>query len=300
MSLIRSLHSPFQPSFGPASSLPATVTDAHLVQYAILAAFVLQVYDYIINFDEEVRLIWSRDTPCIRQILFFLNRYLPFVTACSSTYFLLFNKNQSYCRPAHFAIAAIALAGAVLAEWTLFLRTCAICSSKAVSFLLLLMAVVTPVGAFIDTVYYVGHSTVLGIDLPHKGCLFWYRLKIEWVSVAALIFCESVAFCLLIIKAIHLNRYSKSHIMVEICRVSILYFGCIIGSSIANLLIQLFGSSALCDILLIPQSILHQILCTHFILRLRLLSEESSVTVSHGAQPNNPVRGSWCESEITV
>ncbi|OCB85942.1 hypothetical protein A7U60_g7076 [Sanghuangporus baumii] len=199
MSFIRSLHSPFQPSFGPASSLPATVTDVHLVQYAILAAFVLQVYDYIINFDEEVRLIWSRDTPCIRQILFFLNRYLPFVTACSATYFLLFNKNQSYCRPAHFAIATIALAGAVLAE-------------------------------------------LLGIDLPHKGCLFWYRLKIEWISVAALIFCESVAFCLLIIKAIHLNRYSKSHIMVEICRVSILYFGCIIGSSIANLLIQLFGS----------------------------------------------------------
>ncbi|KAL5511100.1 hypothetical protein ACEPAH_4315 [Sanghuangporus vaninii] len=292
MSSIRSLHSAFQPSFGPASGLPATVTDAHLVQCYlnfsyVVVAFVPQVYDYIINFDEEVRLIWSRDTPCIRQLLFFFNRYLPFVTACSATYFLLFNKNQSYCRPAHFAIAAIALAGAVIAEWTLFLRTSAICSSKAVSFLLLLMAAITPVGVFIDTIYYVGHSTVLGIDLPHRGCLFWYRLKIEWISVAALIFCESVAFCLLIIKTIRLNRYSKSHIMVEIYRVSILYFGCIIGSSIANLLIQLFASSALCDILLIPQSILQQILCTHFILRLRLLSEESSVTVSHGAQPNN-------------
>ncbi|EJD02437.1 uncharacterized protein FOMMEDRAFT_168898 [Fomitiporia mediterranea MF3/22] len=295
------LHSPFEPASGPPTSVPDIVQDVRLVRYAMLAGLVLQMFDYIIVFDEEVRLVWLRHSPGNRRIVFLINRYYPFITAISACYFSLINPNHGACHIAHFVVAGIALLGAVIAEVTLFIRTCVIYGRNSkVSLLLYFLALFSTAGSSVNTAFYIAKSSVLDVSFPYKGCIYWYRLKIEWLSIVLLIICESVAFCLLVRKIIWNRRHAESQLLRHICRDSLYYFVCIIGSSIVNLVIQLFASNLLCDALLIPQSILHQILCTHFILRMRRLSEEAPpLALDNLSLPLTPLplKGSTSESE---
>ncbi|KAH8116792.1 hypothetical protein DFH11DRAFT_1132177 [Phellopilus nigrolimitatus] len=262
------------------SNLSGDTQDANLVRYAILATFTLQVYDYIITFGDEVQYVWRwRKAPC-RQLPFLLNRYLPFITVTSATYFLLFNPDQNLCRPAHFFVAGIALLGAIIAECTLFLRVYAAYDrSRTMLILLLTLTIISILGSFVNTALYINKSTTLDIGLYRVGCLYVYRLKIEWISLVVLIVCESSAFLLFIARGISYLRHSNSTTMSLLCKDSLFCFVCIIGYSVVNLLFQFFASDLLCDALLIPQSVLHQTLCAHSFLRIRRSHEANFVSV---------------------
>ncbi|KAI5119182.1 hypothetical protein M0805_000636 [Coniferiporia weirii] len=83
-------------------SLVDCVTDAA----TSVATLTVQLYDYLTSIDEEARLVWTRKF-CISQLLFFLNRYVPFLTSFVAAYFT-------------------ATIGMVVAEFTFFLRADAV------------------------------------------------------------------------------------------------------------------------------------------------------------------------------
>uniref|UniRef100_A0A8H8CFU3 DUF6533 domain-containing protein n=1 Tax=Psilocybe cubensis TaxID=181762 RepID=A0A8H8CFU3_PSICU len=61
-----------------SSTQPLTILDTQLVQSTLVACGTLLVYDYICTLDQEIAYAWTASWS-FGTVLFFLNRYLPFV-----------------------------------------------------------------------------------------------------------------------------------------------------------------------------------------------------------------------------
>jgi len=163
----------------------------------------------------------------------------------------------------------------------LFMRTYAIWDRKRSVLILLTGGLGT---AIVVTMYltlrYFASTTPAGVHLFHQGCLLIFPNRIEWVSLVILFCCETIALSLLLVK--RLTKFRHSALMHLIFKDGVLYYLCIVAVTIANLLVLLIASSTLDTFLLIPQSILHSILCNRLLLRIRGAYESLSVHPQHG------------------
>ncbi|KAH8118111.1 hypothetical protein DFH11DRAFT_1741131 [Phellopilus nigrolimitatus] len=239
-----------------------------------VATMTFLFYDYFITVDEEILLVWpSRLT--FPKVVFFLNRYLPFVTTILGAYLTVFTTNYNLCENVFIASTVIICIVYIIAEVILFMRAYAIWERK-LSILVLLSSTlaVSTGGAFYCLSRYIASTTTAGIHLFHSGCLHVFPNRIIWITLVILVCCETLALFLLLIKRLLYSQHVNSHLIRTIYKDGIFYYAFILCTTITNLLVLRFAPS-----------VLHSILCSRLLLHIRgayspLSAENESLQLS--------------------
>ncbi|EJD00614.1 uncharacterized protein FOMMEDRAFT_30591 [Fomitiporia mediterranea MF3/22] len=241
---------------------------------AALAAFIdilqnvniAKVYDYFLTLDEETFLIWPSRWG-VPKVLFFLNRYFPFVDLILLLYDIREVQSEFSCGTGTVAF------GFVVAQVILTMRTWAIWGRQTWITILLTVLVLTALVAdiFVLTRYLGGVSDAsLGpFQAAYTGCPLQFANRFVFVDFAIVMVTESAMLVLLIIKALEHFKHSRSTLMVRMFKDGVIYFIFILCTSIANLVTILSAPVELHEFLIITQRILHSIFCSRVLLHIR-------------------------------
>ncbi|KAH8111200.1 hypothetical protein DFH11DRAFT_648780 [Phellopilus nigrolimitatus] len=207
-------------------TLEADAKDVIRARYLVVATLAFQIYDYLTNLDDEIRLVWS-DKLTIRQLHFFLNRYLPFATSILSVFFVTSNNDIKECSGGFAALVYISVIGMLIAEFSVFLRADAVWGHKRSVRILLVCTYVCSSGfiLFIAT-RHVLSNTVIPLHIS-SGCLYIHGDRKIWAALMMYLFCDFLALALLLCKAFLDARYANSPMMRALSRDGIAYFSVI-------------------------------------------------------------------------
>jgi len=121
----------------------------------------------------------------------------------------------------------------------------------------------------IDYMFLRGAVIESGVALFPTGCLVSFANRDVWIAKIILIWVETLALILLLIKSVGHLRYPGASLMKNICKDGVFYYACVLGLSITNVLVLRLASPGLCNFLLLPQGALQCILSNRLLLRLR-------------------------------
>jgi len=285
--------------------------DAKLLQifhYTLVSTVALLIYDYMLTLNEEIRFMWSRRMT-LGKVLFFLNRYLPFVTSFFAlyAYILSLRTDIRTCREYHVVASCLAYVSFLVALAVQFMRAYAVWASvRAVHVVLVVTYVVfLGVASYVLFLYIRGATPVQLSELPlttfHRGCVIFFANNLIWIDCVLLIVCETLAVSLLIGKSISNYRHSHptSGILGVMVRDGVGYFVCNIAITTINVVVLRRTSAFLRDFLLITQGVLENILCNRLLLHIYVVREASmrrpsaseSTSVELRALPKRRLRG---------
>ncbi|KAI5116555.1 hypothetical protein M0805_000466 [Coniferiporia weirii] len=233
------------------SELNVIATDVMIVRYTTIATLCLVVYDYLVSLEEEIRLVWPSKLS-FAKLVFLLNRYLPFSTAISATYAILF-------------LRAYAVWG----------------KSPIVYWLLIFIFLGEAAGAYYTTALFI--SSVIPsteIRLFSSGCLLTFPSRVDWISLVILIFSETFTLTMLLIRGFGHFRYSRSTVVRTLYKDGVFYYVTVLAVTVANFVVMRTASSFLCSFLFNTQGAIHNILCTRLLLRIRGAYESLSINTT--------------------
>ncbi|EJD06703.1 uncharacterized protein FOMMEDRAFT_165425 [Fomitiporia mediterranea MF3/22] len=268
-----------------------------LWRYTLVSTLCFVVYEHLITIDAEINTILPSKLS-LPKILFFLNRYLPLVTAAISVHMLVITVD---CTRLLYATSYLACSCYLFAEApaTLLIRVYAIWERKRsmLIFLSMIFAVrpssrdiLSPnnyslkcavAGVYSITKLFLSSASASPIRLLDTGCFVITTSRIEWAAVAILICCETAALTLLLAGNYfkYRNNGPANVIMKRMMTDGAMYYLVILLSSTVNLLALRFEDDTLDCIFLVPQSILHSILCNRLLLRIREAGDSAKVNI---------------------
>jgi len=263
------------------------VRDLWIVRFTAVATVAVLVYEYIITLDDEVKHMWSTRLT-LGRVLFFMNRYLPFISTIINVNIFILSTTPSSCRPEYLVAGAVAFLEFLTAIFVLFTRAYAVWAQNKMMLALLTTCYSITIGisAYVTSRYLMGTST-LNIELLPTGCIYIFNNRIVWIALVILIGCESLAFSLLLTKAVKHFRYSSSNLMVVMTRDGIGYFVCNIAITIANLIVLRRVSPVLCDFLLVTQGVLQNILCSRLLIHIRTAGSSENLSLQPQSSPHS-------------
>jgi len=245
-------------------------------RYTIVSAATLVCYEYLIMLHNEIRYLWARRIS-FGGVLLFLCRYVPFASVFTVYVYIsesLTDPNHSNCTAGFRASICIVYVQFLLSTLVLFTRAYAVWegSMKILSLLVLSYAGITSNGCIPEP---------LNNDL--------------WIGLAILIFSESLAFGLLIIKSVRYARAfknvarisSRKSIMPVMVQDGIGYFACTLAITTANLIVLKGLTPAIQDCLFIMQSVLQDILCSRLMFHIRAVNDPSVDTLASQTSSSN-------------
>jgi len=164
---------------------------------------------------------------------------------------------------------------------------------KILSLLVLSYAGITVGGSFSTYLFIRGVSSFLFIK--SNGCIPEPLNNDLWIGLAILIFSESLAFGLLIIKSVRYARAfknvarisSRKSIMPVMVQDGIGYFACTLAITTANLIVLKGLTPAIQDCLFIMQSVLQDILCSRLMFHIRAVNDPSVDTLASQTSSSN-------------
>ncbi|KAF8890383.1 hypothetical protein BD779DRAFT_266999 [Infundibulicybe gibba] len=159
----------------------------------VVGVTMFQVYDYILNFNQELVLVWNSPWK-VTKILFILTRYLPFIDAglTISHQFAPISGGRS-CVGVYQATTWMFLTGIVVAESILTLRTWAVwgCTrGLAITLMLLFWAFAAvefgSTGIFVKSMAVTPHPPGIPIEIipPCSVAGNTYLIVIDWAAIA--------------------------------------------------------------------------------------------------------------------
>ncbi|KAL5532469.1 hypothetical protein ACEPAF_6039 [Sanghuangporus sanghuang] len=230
------------------------------------------VYDYLLSIGEEAELVWSSRLSVIK-VLFFLNRYVPFIGMTGLCYlYISFNTSdhlQVECVPVFLVFASFVFLQFYFSGLILVARAYAVWggSRKKRSFFMLGMGcVVIWSPGFYCGVRFLKSATVSRRPVFPTGCLIGLNGHIDFLGMIDLLVSETAAVAVLLVKTVQMPH---SSIMKRMSSDGILFYILILGATIANLIALNTTSPAVCNFLLAPQAALHSICCNRLLLRIR-------------------------------
>jgi len=180
-----------------------------VLRYTIVATVGLVTYEYLINLDNELRYLWGRRFT-LGGVLLFLCRYVPLASALEIYVFITTtNLNSSHCLAGFRASTCIIYIEFTVSVLVLFTRAYAVWggSCRILRVLVLIYA-----GAITGAAYsvFLHMRGVSSLDFNvSNGCLFEIANDNLKIALGILVFCESLALCLLIIKSVQYARAMK-------------------------------------------------------------------------------------------
>ncbi|KAL5529750.1 hypothetical protein ACEPAG_5735 [Sanghuangporus baumii] len=234
-----------------------------LFSYSVISVGALTVltYDYIVTLDMEIESVWSEKLS-VSSILFFFNRYLPFISVAIASYYILAEQNFDRCRIGVDVFGAFCAAGAMLAELVFLLRTDAIwghMKSLRVSLIVMFLIQITTLAC----IYFTAKHLV-SVHIPTEmhyssGCLYTFDQR-NWGFLIVFTVCDFFAFMLMLAK-----RQSDKD-LADTALMQVLYQERL---SAVNLVMQLTAPPSLLDDFVVPLAILTNIVCSRMLLGVR-------------------------------
>ncbi|TDL25188.1 hypothetical protein BD410DRAFT_826505 [Rickenella mellea] len=249
-----------------------------VVNCTTIAAVTILIWDYLITLPNEVALIWPSSWN-ISKFLFVLNRYLVFLDSTMFIYVLMFGDDEKLLQLSASSLGNVrSITENNLSSHNrtstgiLILRAYAVWGSQfnrlyAVIFCICLgtfAGIFWTSYKYIDGIYSTGVPT-----LGMKGCTLFFKNRLAWVDVALIAAVEFISTGLMIVKAIQHCRISRSSLMSTIYHDGLLYFAFILATTISNLMVMVFAPLEINELMVVVQRVLHSVLCSRVLLRIR-------------------------------
>ncbi|KAF5378085.1 hypothetical protein D9615_007620 [Tricholomella constricta] len=283
------------------TSTALQLLDQNLVQGTLLASGTVLIYDLLCTLDQEVAYVWSNPWS-ISSLLFFLNRYLPFVDTFLSLN-LKFSRNTPEKCLSHFtAVTWLIVIGTLISEAILMLRTYAIWERKRSIFVILcLLALFVFPPAMIITFLEVKSLKYGPTSL--RGCQLVHASPLILVAYILLVVSETTLAVLTAIKAYRHLRHSQSRWVVQLYQDGIVFYFFLLGISLANIIVPIAAPPILANWLATPQRVIHSVLCTRVLFLILRQRSGTSMTnrLSGGLDSQtSPVFTSFMENDTTM
>ncbi|KAF9072402.1 hypothetical protein BDP27DRAFT_411397 [Rhodocollybia butyracea] len=201
-----------------------------------LVSQVLLVYDYSCTLNQELEFIWSKPLS-VGSLLFFVNRYLPFLDTVGMSVILDFKSDMftdAQCKR-HFRLTAwLMFVGMLLSEVILTLRTSALWGRKPavdISFVCLAIASAAPAIYFLHLEM---SSLDFGSPFANPGCISAKSNNTIFIVFGILAFYEFVIAVFTAIKAHKHMRCTQSPWVVQIYREGLLFYVYMFVFSVIN------------------------------------------------------------------
>ncbi|KAF8880129.1 hypothetical protein CPB85DRAFT_1341276 [Mucidula mucida] len=235
-----------------------------LVTGSLVASGTLLIYDLLCTLDQEVEYVWSRPL-AFSSILFFLNRYLPFVDTVLSIQLHLDYFTSEECITRFKALTWFIVVGLLLCEAILMIRTYAIWERRrAVLYGFIALFLVVAIPGIVMTQLELD-SLVYG-PVSDRGCRLIHASPIIMGSYLLLLLCETIIAVLMCIKAWqHLRQPHSSWVNRLYFQDGLLFFIYTFFISLANVIVPICNPS-LANWLATPQRVLHSIFSTRILL----------------------------------
>ncbi|KAF9456197.1 hypothetical protein BDZ94DRAFT_1327133 [Collybia nuda] len=236
--------------------------------YILVAAVTVFFYDFLCTFPQEVAYVWSRPWS-IGTVLFFLNRYLPFVDITLSLRLLTTISTPERCFRRFMIIAWFLAIGMAISQLILLIRTYAMWHLKrSITIFLFCLAFITIIPGLVFA-----HMEAVSLEFRpvegHRyGCNIVRARNIGIIAYIALFISETTIVILTMIKASqHLRHSSSSSSWVfQLYRDGIIFYFYLLAMTIANAIVPVLADFQYKGILASPQRVLHSVLCTRVIL----------------------------------
>jgi len=248
--------------------------------------------------------MWTRHTGMsIGKVMFFLNRYVPFMTTSVGVYatFTPTSKlDTDICHNTYIVISCLIYFDFFLAHVILLIRAYAVWKpQRLVQIILANIYLMVVVGSL-----YVQYRFFRGVTRLHnsckfsrvevlmailalqssqlpligirRGCLFTFKNDLVWINCVVILAVETLAIGLLVAKAIVMQRqFHLTNGLLEIMvRDGVVYYLCTFALSIANLVVLRGTSGSVRDGLLPTQAVLQSILCNRLLFHVHVVNEE--------------------------
>ncbi|KAL4255617.1 hypothetical protein AB1N83_012682, partial [Pleurotus pulmonarius] len=230
-----------------------------VVSASVAASATVLVYDFLCTFDQEVAYVWSAPWT-FGSVLFFLNRYLPFVDTFVSLRLLTSNsQTPEQCTTQFRIVLWFIFFGIFTSEIILMLRTYAIWNRRrSVQITLCALCLLVFVPGVIVT-HLESASLVYGPS--EDGCNLDHASVIIFVAYVLLVISETIIVALTLIKAFQHLRHTRSSWVVQLYRDGFLFYLYLLGFAVANVIVPVAGPPELANWLATPQRIAHSVLC---------------------------------------
>ncbi|TDL25205.1 hypothetical protein BD410DRAFT_630709 [Rickenella mellea] len=257
------------------STLPHHVIESfvhiRIVNSTTIAAVTVLTWDYLLTLPDEVALVWPSSWT-LSKCLFLLNRYFAFIDPIMLIYVLMVEDDVEACVSKFHTLAYICVLGFIVGQCILILRAYAVWGTHfnnlfAVMFCIILCTFGLAVWA--ESKYLGG---VFSTGVPAKGmrgCTLFFKNRLLWIDLVLVTVVEFTSTGLLVIKAIQHFRITRSSLMTTIYHDGVLYFACVLATTVANLIVVLSASADINNFLIVVQRVLHSVLCSRVLLHIR-------------------------------
>ncbi|KAL5526628.1 hypothetical protein ACEPAF_8352 [Sanghuangporus sanghuang] len=213
-----------------------------------VATLTVFIYDYLCTLEDERRLVWPSRWSLIK-VVYFLNRAIAFTSSFLLVDLLLIVTDGESCKRHLYPTVIMAQMTFVIGEVVLFMRVYAIwfCDRRMLA-LLLTVYVPGVVGATYATIH--ATTSAIATSLPAlfgPGCVVVYQSTDFWICYLVLLFHETFMLVLILTRAFLSHGYSLSRILRMVVKDGILYYLCVLGTSLANLLVLLLATNSGCN-----------------------------------------------------
>ncbi|KZP12454.1 hypothetical protein FIBSPDRAFT_936927 [Athelia psychrophila] len=210
--------------------------------YTVTACAALLTYDILTSLDKEVEYIWT--TPwSFGTVLYLLNRYLPYITTLDVHLRSTTNSSEA-CEMGNRVIAWFIVAGSLISEVVLMVRTYAIWGRKqSIFFGLIGLCMATTVPVVVISYLEVASWKSGPSPFPNQsGCFAVYVSKIIYIRYVIFIVCETCIVILTMMKGARHLRQTRSTWIVKMYQDGLLFYVytlTILVTSIINIIIPL-------------------------------------------------------------
>ncbi|KLO06940.1 hypothetical protein SCHPADRAFT_672607 [Schizopora paradoxa] len=279
-----------------------------IVQYIAITTISLVAYEYLIKLDDEIRYLWGRRVS-FGGILMALCRYLPFVNVLTVIVDISMpDMDYEGCLMGYRAYSSFIFIEFTLSTLVLFTRAYAVWGgSWRILSILVIVFTGSSAGSFYALFLFLSNTDAPPLNLP-TSCIFDIKNDDVWIALVVLVFCESLALGLLLIKSIEHARAMR-YLSVNAPRRSILavmtqdgigYFACTLALTSANLVILERVTPDLRDFLFIIQGALSNILCSRLLFHVRAVNDSPSGTFANYSIHIDTLARSQLDQEIEL
>ncbi|KAL5500875.1 hypothetical protein ACEPAH_9262 [Sanghuangporus vaninii] len=233
---------------------------------------IAKVYDWFLTLDEEVFLVWPSRFG-LPKVLFFINRYFPFIDLAFLTYVQMAGSDPSLCVILFQTLGGTMAFGFVIAQLVLSMRTWAIWARTKWMTILLVILLLSALGVDVFVLHrYLGgvsYSPLGPFESVFQGCLLHFDNRFVFIDFVLIMIIESTMLVLLVAKALEHFKQSRSTLMVQMFKDGVIYFIFILITSVANVIVIITAPIELHNFLIVTQRILHSIFCSRVLLHIR-------------------------------
>jgi len=281
---------------------PLTILDTQLVQSTLVACGTLLVYDFMCTLDQEVAHIWTSPWT-VGTVLFFLNRYLPFIDTFLSLKLKLSVNTPDRCQKEFTVVTWLIVAGIIISEVILALRTYAIWQRKRLVLIILcLSSAITFIPAIVVT--HIELKSLIYVPSEFPGCRLSTASSIIIVAYILLALSETIMAVLTGIEAYRHLRHSQSRWVLQLYQEGLLFYIYLLCISLANILVPILAPRIFANWLATPQRVMHSVLCNRVLLL--ILKQRSSSNMTNRvhrfgeALPKVPVFESFVDEGVSA